>query len=123
MLDISGESRNIIGLVQLDLISRILRLQDYATNGFNSGQLDGKPIVIDFLIETQKTGYKYLNIPNEFLNNNGDSDNDTGLMKSASRLPRDTKLAILKESLKAWNLLENIDKVEVEVNQFIEKQV
>jgi hypothetical protein len=45
------ESANFKALVQLDSISRILCLSDCATNTSNCGQVDGKPMIVDFRIE------------------------------------------------------------------------
>lgn len=106
-------------LVQLDLLSRILCLRDCATNTSNCGQVNGKPMIVDFRIEKQSGGYVKSDIVEKFYEGNGEF-NYTGLMALAVGIPQDEKVCILKDSLQAWNLLDNIDRVELEMHPLIQ---
>ena len=107
-------------LVQLDLISRILCLHDCATNTSNCGQVDGKPMIVDFCIETRSKGYVKSDIVEKFYEGTG-GFKYTGLMTLAVKIPQQEKVCILRESLQAWNLLGNIDKTVLEIQQWIRK--
>ena len=109
-------------LVQLDLISRILCLRDCATNPSNCGQVNDKPMIVDFRIEKQSGGYVKSDILNKFCQGNGEF-NYSGLMAEAIGIPQEEKLCILRDSLKEWNLVEMIDKTALEIQPLIQKIV
>ena len=100
---------NKTALLQIDLISRILCLRDCATNASNCGQVGERPMIIDFLIETQSGGYFKQDVLEKFYEGNGEF-NYLGLMRSAVLESNDFKLNVMKESMVAWNLELNIDK-------------
>ena len=106
-------------LVQLDLISRILCLRDCATNPSNCGQVNDKPMIVDFRIEKQSGGYVK---SEKFYQGNGEF-NYSGLMVDAIGIPQEEKLCILRDSLKEWNLVETIDKTALEIQPLIQKIV
>jgi len=105
-------------LIQLDLVSRILCLRDCTTNGSNCGQVENKPMIIDFHIENQSNGYYKTDILDGFYLGNSEF-NYLGLMKTATSLARDEKLEILKQSLKEWNLIQKIDRAKLEIDQLV----
>jgi hypothetical protein len=69
---LTKDTMNTKALVQLDLISRILCLRDCATNSSTCGQVDGKPMIVDFRIEKQSGGYFKSDILNMFYQGNGE---------------------------------------------------
>jgi hypothetical protein len=79
---LTKETANRNGLLQLDLISRILCLRDCVSNSSNCGQFQGKPMIVDFRIETQPYGYAKPNIVEMSLQGNGEFQY-TGLMADA----------------------------------------
>ena len=81
---LTKESANNKALLQLDLISRILCLRDCATNGSNCGQVDGRPMIVDFRIETQSGGYVKSDILDGFYHGNGEF-NYSGLMAKSRK--------------------------------------
>ena len=99
---LATETANMKALVQLDLISRILCLGDCVTNSSNCGQVNGKPMIVDFRIEKEYGGYVKSDILNKFYQGNGDF-NDSKLMALTVSIPQQEKLCILKESLQMWN--------------------
>jgi hypothetical protein len=109
-------------LVQLDLISRILCLRDCTTNYSNCGQVNGKPMIVDFRIERQSGGYVKSDIIEKFCEGNGEF-NYSGLMALTVGVPREEKICILRESLQTWNLLENIDRTLLGMHQLVQKIV
>ena len=113
-------SANTKTLVQLDLISRILCLCDCLTNSGNCGQVDDKPMIIDFGIVTQSRGYVKSDILDEFYQGN-DEFNYSGLRAVPVRVQKQEKLNILKESLQEWKLLDNIERTVLEVNTWVQK--
>jgi hypothetical protein len=120
--DLTRDTMNTKALVQLDLISRILCIHDCATNAFNCGQVDGKPMIVDFRIDNQSNGYFKSDILNNFCQRNG-GFNYFGLMAEAFGIPREQKLSILSDSLQEWNLLENIDRTVLEMRPIIQRIV
>lgn len=54
--NLTKDKANHNALLLLDLISRILWLRDCATNSSNCGQVDGKAMTVDFLIESNPWG-------------------------------------------------------------------
>ena len=113
---------NTKALVQLDLISRILCLRDCATNPSNCGQVNDKPMIVDFRIEKQSGGYFKSDILNTFYEGNGEF-NYLGLMAEAVGVPQEQKSLILRDSFQEWNLVEMIDKVALEMHPMIQKIV
>jgi hypothetical protein len=113
--ELTMETAKMKSLVQLDLISRILCLRDCTTNSSNCGQVDGKPMIVDFRIEKQSCGYVKSDILNKFYEGNGEFQY-SGLMELSVRIPKEEKLCILRESLQMWNLLESIDKIVSEMH-------
>ncbi len=111
---------NLNSLLQLDLISRILCLRDCTTNSSNCGLYGDSPMIVDFRIEKPSHGYLKPDIVEKFIEGNHEF-HYTGLMADAVRLPRDEKLLILKKSMETWNLLDNVDKTWLEVNQLVQK--
>ena len=120
--NLTGDTANTQALVQLDLISRILCLRDCTTNSSNCGQVDGKPMIVDFRIEKQSSGYIKSDILDKFYTGNGEF-NYKGIMESAIAIPQEEKLSIIRESLQTWNLFFNIDKTVTEIDQLIRKLV
>ncbi len=117
---LSNESMNIKALVQLDLISRILCLQDCTTNSSNCGLVGDRPMIVDFGIETRSHGYFKSEILNGFFQGKGDFEY-SGIMETVVGIPEREKRDILKASLREWILLENIEKTLLEVNAFVRK--
>jgi len=116
------DSLNTKSLVQLDLISRVLCLCDCTTNSSNCGIVYGKPMVVDFRIETRCEGYVQSDIVHNFFAGNGEYKY-TGVMASAMGIPQEYKLSILKESLLEWDLLDTIGRTFLEVQRSIGKLV
>jgi hypothetical protein len=119
---LTKDTMNTKALVQLDLISRILCLRDCATNSSNCGQVDGKPMIVDFRIEKQSGGYFKSDILNKFYEGNGEF-NYVGLMSTAIGIPQEQKSLILRDSLQEWNLVEMIDEIALEIHPIIQKIV
>ena len=116
---LTRETANTKALVQLDLISRILCLRDCATNSSNCGQVKDKPMIVDFRIDNQR-GYVKPDLLEKFYQGNGEF-NYLGWMREAVGIPQEEKLRILKESVQAWNLLENIDIAMSEIEKLIQE--
>jgi hypothetical protein len=119
---LTKETMNKKALVQLDLISRILCLRDCATNSSNCGQVNDKPMIVDFRIEKQSGGYFKPDILSKFYQGNGEF-NYSGLMAEAVVIPQDQKSLFLSSSLQEWSLVENIDKIALEMHPMIQKIV
>jgi hypothetical protein len=119
---LTKDTMNTKALVQLDLISRILCLRDCATNSSNCGQVNDKPMIVDFRIEKQSGGYFKSDILNKFYQGNGEF-NYSGLMAEAVGIPQEQKSLFLRESLQMWNLVENIDRTVLKMHQLIQKIV
>ena len=119
---LTKDTVNTKALVQLDLISRILCLRDCATNSSNCGQLNGKPMIVDFRIEKQSGGYFKSDILDKFYQGNGEF-NYSGLMAEAVGISQDQKLLFLRNSLQEWNLVEMIDEIALEMHDMIQKIV
>ena len=119
---LTKDTMNTKALVQLDLISRILCLRDCATNSSNCGQVNDKPMIVDFRIEKQSGGYFKPDILNKFYQGNGEF-NYSGLMAEAVGIPQDQKSLFLRNSLQEWNLVEMIDKTASEMLKLIQKIV
>jgi hypothetical protein len=113
------DTYNLTALIQLDLISRILCIQDSTSNPDNCGQVGDKPMIIDFRIQSQNS-YVKSDILQRFYAGNGEF-NYTGLMAQTIQLSQNEKLQILKQSLNDWNLLENISIVKQDVDQLISR--
>ena len=108
-------------LLQLDLISRILCLRDCATNSSNCGQVKGKAMIVDFRIENQPFGYAKPDILDNFYAGNGEYQY-SGLMRAAVLdTPNAEKLVIMKDSLVEWNLLENIERAKMEIDELVRR--
>jgi hypothetical protein len=73
---LTKDTMNTNALVRLNFISRILCLCDCATNSSNCGQVDGKPIIVDFRIEKQSGGYFKSDIFNKFYQGNEEFNYD-----------------------------------------------
>ena len=119
---LTKDTMNTKALVQLDLISRILCLRDCATNSSNCGQLNGKPMIVDFRIEKQSGGYFKSDILNKFYQGNGEF-NYSGFMAEAVGIPPEQKSLFLIDSLQEWNLIEMIDETALEMYPVIQKIV
>lgn len=115
---LTNDTANINALLQIDLISRILCLGDCATNSSNCGQVDEKPMIVDFRIQKRPNGYAIPEIMDKFYKGNSEFQY-FGLMKDAVNTCDAVKLKIVKESLQEWNLLEKIDRVEAEMREFL----
>jgi hypothetical protein len=89
---------NTKALVQINLISRILCLCDCATNSSNCGEVNGKPIIVDFRIEKQSGVYYKSDILNQFYQ--GNEEFDSVLMAEAVGIPQEQKSVYLRDSLK-----------------------
>ena len=89
-------------------------------NSSNCGQVDDNPMIIGFCIETKPEGYTDHAILDKFFYDSNEC-HDSFLMKKAIKTPNDAKLDLLKNSLRKWKLLENIDKAELEVIKMIDK--
>ena len=107
-------------LVQLDLICRILCLRDCTTNISNCGQFEDKPMIVDFRIENQSSGYVKSDIVAKFLEGNGEFKYSE-LMASINGISQEQKVSIARESLQMWNLLENVEKAVLPTEQLISK--
>ena len=119
---LTKDTMNTKALIQLDLISRILCLRDCATNSSNCGQVNDKPMIVDFRIEKQSGGYFKWDILDKFYQGNGEF-NYSGLMAEAVGIPQDQKSLFLRTSLQEWNLVEMIDKTALEMQPMIQKIV
>jgi hypothetical protein len=119
---LTKDTMNTKALVQLDLISRILCLRDCATNSSNCGQVNDKPMIVDFRIEKQSGGYFKSDILNKFYQGNGEF-NYSGLMAEAVGIPQEQKSLFLRDSLQEWNLVEMIDEIALEMHPMIQKIV
>ena len=104
-------------LLQLDLISRLLCLNDCTTNSTNCGQVGDKPMILDFRIRT-RDHYDQHEFLENFYSGNG-VYNYVGFMKSATEQDPDKKLSVLQESLREWNIVEALNKVQGQVNQLV----
>ena len=76
-------------------------------------------MIVDFRIENQ-ADYVKQDILNKFYEGNSEF-HYTGLMEAAVKTPDVAKLDIMKKSLQDWKLLENIEKVELEVDEMAQK--
>jgi hypothetical protein len=114
--NLTEKSASFKALIQLDLISRILCLRDCATNPSNCGQVDDKPMIVDFRIENQLAGYFKPDILDKFYQGNGEF-HYVELMQSAIKIPNQEKFEIMKESLKEWDMEANIDEAVLEVTK------
>ena len=117
---LTKETANRKALIQLDLICRILCLCDCTTNSSNCGQVDDKPMIVDFRIEKESSGYFKSGILEKFNEGNGEF-NYVGLMASSIKIPKEEKLCILRESLQTWNLLDTIDRTMTDVHPLMQK--
>ena len=118
--NLTHETVNFKALLQLDLISRILCLRDCASNPFNCGQVGDKPMIVDFRVDSQPTGYLKSDILDRFYKGNGEF-NYVGLMGTAVKTSNQEKLNIVKESLEEWKLLKSIEEGAAEVNEWIQE--
>jgi hypothetical protein len=109
-------------LVQLDLISRILCLRDCTTNSSNCGQVNGKPMIVDFRIEKQSLGYIKEDILDKFYEGNSEF-HYTGFMNIAMNTPNTAKRDIMKKSLDEWKLLENIDRAAFDIERLVQRWI
>ncbi|KAJ2999562.1 hypothetical protein HDV02_002527 [Globomyces sp. JEL0801] len=91
-------------------------------NSSNCGQVNDKPMIVDFRIKKQTGGYFKSDILDKFYQGNGEF-NYSGLMAEAVRIPQDQKLLILRNSLQEWNLAEMIDKTALVMHPMIQKIV
>ncbi len=94
--NLTKDTANNSAILQLDLISRILCIHDCATNASNCGQVDGKAMIVDFLIESQSSGYVKVNILDKFYEGNSEF-NYTGLMEAAVKSQNVVKKDIIKK--------------------------
>ena len=117
---LTKDTMNTKALVQLDLISRILCLRDCTTNSSNCGQVNYKPMIVDFRIEKQSGGYIKSDILNKFYQGNGES-NYSGLMAEAVGIPQEQKSLFLIDSLQEWNLVEMIDEIVLKMHPLTQK--
>ena len=120
--DLTEKTANMKALLQLDLISRILCLQDCTSNPSNCGQVGDKPMIIDFRIETQQTGYLKSDLLDRFYAGN-DEFNHVGLMGTAVKTTDQETLCVVRESLGEWNLLEKIKDSELKISEWIRKYI
>ncbi|KAI9353769.1 hypothetical protein BDR26DRAFT_947644 [Obelidium mucronatum] len=111
---LTKDTVNTKALVQLDLISRILCLCDCTTNSSNCGQLNGKPMIVDFCIKHQSGGYFKSDIYQE-----NTEFNYSELMAEAVGIPQEQRFLIVKGSLEEWNLVEVINETALEMHQMI----
>ncbi|KAJ3111535.1 hypothetical protein HDU96_005629 [Phlyctochytrium bullatum] len=119
--DLTEETANSKALVQLDLICGIFYLCDCIKNEHNCGQVDGKPMIVDFMIP-ELSQYVRKDIVDGFTTGSMHIDsNDSKLMERALRMDMMQKLEIVKDSLKEWNLLDTIDKTVLEVRRILLK--
>jgi hypothetical protein len=95
---LTKDTMNTKALVQINLISRILCLCDCATNSSNCGEVNGKPIIVDFRIEKQSGVYYKSDILNQFYQ--GNEEFDSVLMAEAVGIPQEQKSVYLRDSLK-----------------------
>ena len=119
--DLTIETANTKALLQINLISRILRLFDFkGNNPTNYGQVGDKPMIVDCRIKRESCGYLNLRIFDDFCGGNGDRMYNS-LLAAAFKTPEEEKEKIVKESLEEWKLTEKIDKLVSEVNEFAPK--
>ena len=118
--NLTKESANTKALLQVDLISRVLCLEDCTDNYSNFGQVGDKPMIVDFRIKKKSGGYVKSDILEGFCEGTG-KRHYSQVMAAATGIPKENKLIIIEESLKEWKLLENIDKTVLEVNELIRK--
>jgi len=114
------ESSSLRSLVQLDLIWRVLCLRDCTTNSSSCGLADGRPVIVDFRITTENEIYSEPDIVDSFFAGNGEY-NYAGLMKAAMAIPNDQKKTIMHQSLHEWNLVANMDKTALELDEIHRK--
>ena len=72
MSQLTTETANTKTLVQLNLISRILCLHDCEMNSSKCGQVNGKPMIVDFHIDKQSGGYVKSSIAKQLYKGNGE---------------------------------------------------
>lgn len=118
--NLTKDTANNNALLQLDLISRILCLRDCATNSSNCGQVGEKAMIVDFRIEKQSWGYYKADILDKFYEGNSEF-HYIGLMEAAVKTPHAVKKGIMQESLQEWNLLENILRAELDIDELVKK--
>ena len=116
---LSKDTVNNVALLQLDLISKILCLTDCADNSSNCGQVGEKAMIVDFRIKTSTQGYVKADILDKFYEGNSEF-HYTGLMKAAVGTPNDAKMEVIKKSLEEWNLLQNIERAELEIDELVQ---
>lgn len=119
---LTKETADLKALLQLDLISRILCIRDCTTNSSNCGQVNSKPMIVDFCIETKSAGYVKSDIVEKYYKGNGEF-NYVGLMATAVGIPQDQKSLILRDLLQEWNLVEKINEIALEMHPMIQKMV
>ena len=108
--DLTENTASITGLLELDLIARILCLSDCTTNGSNCGQAAGNPVVVDFRI-MEREDYGKSDIYNRFLRGNQEY-NYTSLMLTAVSSSDAAKRSVAKGALQKWCLNSNITLAE-----------
>jgi hypothetical protein len=118
--NLTKDTANNTALLQLDLISRILCLRDCTTNSSNCGQVGEKAMIVDFCIETQSRGYTKPDILDKLCEGNSEF-HYSGLMEAAVKTPNDVKMDIVKKSLQEWELLENIERAELEIAGLVKR--
>lgn len=116
--NLTKDTVNNNALLQLDLISRILCLRDCATNSSNCGQVGEKAMIVDFRIEKQSWGYAKVDILDKFYEGNGEF-HYTGLMEVAVQTPNAAKKDVMKKSLQDWNLVESIERTELDIEGLV----
>ena len=113
------ETANTTALLQIDLISHILRLSDCGNNYSNCGQVGDKAMIVDFLIYNQK-GYVNADILEKFYQEFSEFEY-VRLMGKAVKAPNDFKLDVVKKSMLEWKLLESIEPAESEIEQLVKR--
>lgn len=118
--NLTKDTANNNALIQLDLISRILCLRDCTTNSSNCGQVGEKAMIVDFRIEKQSWGYAKADILAKFYEGNSEF-HYSGLMETAVKTPNAVKSDIMKKSLQEWNLLESIERAELDIDELVKR--
>ena len=93
---------NINSLLQLHLVYCILCIRDCTSNPSNCGQVGDKPMIVDFRIKSQSSGYANSDVLDNFYKG-GSEYIDGSLMQWAMKASIDVKKDILKKSLQEWN--------------------
>eukprot|EP00158_Paraphelidium_tribonemae_P001292 Partr_v1_DN24211_c1_g1_i1_m36608 putative NA len=116
---LSTETANTAALLKIDLISRILCLDDCSTNTSNCGQVGDQPMIVDFRIESRQ-GYFKADILERIMGGNSEY-NFLNLMRDAVESTNEVKLQFAKEALDEWDLPDRMNQAESKTAAFVQE--